>query len=425
MLLNVFYCFLFYLLNCSNRYFYSFTIKILRHIGRHITAFLLFFAIFCTSLTAQDSTKRTPPPTSQPASQPASLPASAPGASVNNPNLTVPPIITPFEQEAPKKPRRRRLTAADSMRLAAQRDSLARLQMPQSTIPNGTSSTLTTTALPRPDSALAVVPNIAATIPEVPVLDSSANPFDILRGSNVQMDSAAIAAKKMAENPLSATPSLLNKQTYSKNFLFWIFLITLILMAFVVSNARTAVQNAYQALLSDNALRQIHRDQVGWGNVGQMALYGLFWLNMGIFVFLMYYRFVGNSPFGQFSTFMLCVGGVSLVFTIKHAILFIVASVFPIAKEIKLYNYIILTGGIFLSLILLPINIFIAYSPDSLKEIFIYGAFGIIALVYFVRTLRSLSVASPFLMTDQFHFLLYLCAVEIAPIMILVKFLYL
>ena len=80
--------------------------------------------------------------------------------------------------------------------------------------------------------------------------------------------------------------------------------------------------------------------------------------------------------------------------------------------------------SIFLSLVLLPLNIFIAYSPDSLKEVFMYSAFGMIALVYLVRSLRSLSVASPFLMTDQFHFLLYLCAVEIAPIMILVKLLY-
>ena len=101
------------------------------------------------------------------------------------------------------------------------------------------------------------------------------------------------------------------------------------------------------------------------------------------------------------------------------------ASVFPIAKEIKLYNYIIMIGGIFLSMVLLPLNIFIAYSPDSLKELFIFAAFGIIGLVYLMRSLRSLSVASPFLMTDQFHFLLYLCAVEIAPITILIKLLYL
>ena len=314
------------------------------------------------------------------------------------------------------------------MRLAVQRDSIARLaqvlQNPQLTQPinsNGTPVNAATTP---------VAPIVAATtlpliVPEVPALDSSSNPFDILRGTKVSTDSATLAANQQPENSLSTAPSLLNKQTYSKNFLFWIFLLTLILMAFVVSNARSAVQNAYQALLSDNALRQIHRDQVGWGNFGQLALYGLFWLNMGIFSFLMYYRYVGQSPFGQFATFLLCVGGVSLAFLIKHAILFIIASVFPIAKEIKLYNYIIITGGIFLSLVLLPLNIFIAYSPDSLKEIFIYGAFGIIALVYLVRSLRSLSVASPFLMTDQFHFLLYLCAVEIAPLMILVKFIYL
>jgi Domain of unknown function (DUF4271) len=399
----------------------------LRNIGRHITAFLLFFAVFCSTIVAQDSSRRVVP---QPAVSP-----TLPGASVNNPNLTVPPIITAFEQPVvvPKKPRRRRLNAADSLRLALQRDSIARLtQIPQAgqiTPQNPNGSTFNTgqqpTGLP-PTAATAVIePIVAVSVPEVPALDSSANPFDILRGSNVSTDSATIAANRLMENPLAAAPSLLNKQTYSKNFLFWIFLITLILTAFVVSNARSAVQNAYQALLSDNALRQIHRDQIGWGNFGQLALYGLFWLNMGIFSFLMYYRYAGQSPYGQFATFLLCVGGVSLAFLIKHAILFIIASVFPIAKEIKLYNYIIITGGIFLSLALLPLNIFIAYAPDSLKEIFTYSAFGVIALVYLVRSLRSLSVASPFLMTDQFHFLLYLCAVEIAPLMILLKFIYL
>jgi Domain of unknown function (DUF4271) len=397
----------------------------LNNIGRHTAAFLIFCAFFCTTIAAQDSTRRATPPSQ--------TSASSPGAAVNNPNLTVPPIITPLEQQV-RKPRRRRLTAADSMRLAAQRDSIARLtqttqnqQVTPSTNPDGSVFNIGTTP-PNPAATTPAVTTMA--VPEVPFLDSSANPFDILRGTFVPTDSTTNAAtnaatKQLSENVvLPSAPSLLNKQTYSKNFLFWIFLITLILMAFVVSNARTAVQNAYQALLSDNALRQIHRDQVGWGNFGQLALYGLFWLNMGIFAFLMFYRFVGQSPYGQFATFLLCVGGVSLVFSIKHAILYLIAGIFPISKEVKLYNYIIIMGGIFLSLVLLPLNIFIAYSPDSLKEIFMYSAFGMIALVYLVRSLRSLSVASPFLMTDQFHFLLYLCAVEIAPIMILIKFLY-
>jgi hypothetical protein len=237
--------------------FLQYTIKLLRHIGRHITASLLFLALFCTTIAAQDSTRRATP-------TPAAAPATSPGASVNNPSLTVPPIITPLEQPEPRKPRRRRLTAADSVRIAAQRDSIARLaQMAQT-------ATLTPQTTPNatPATVGAVTPNIATPItaalsaPEVPVLDSSSNPFDILRGTKASADSASLAAKQNADNLLATAPSLLNKQTYSKNFLFWIFLMTLILMAFVVSNARVAVQNAYQALLSGNALRQIHRDQV-------------------------------------------------------------------------------------------------------------------------------------------------------------------
>jgi hypothetical protein len=218
-----------------------------------------------------------------------------------------------------------------------------------------------------------------------------------------------------------AAPSLLNRETYSKNFLFWVFLITLSLMALVVANARSAIWDAYQALLSNNALRQIYRLQSGWGNVAQLALYGLFLINTGIFVFLMYYRFMGKPPMNQFWTFTFCLLGVCGAFFVKHTILYIVSSVFPITKEVKLYNFIIITAGILLGLILLPLNIFIAYSPEALGNFLTYTAFGAIGIVYLVRSVRSLSVASPFLATDQLHFLVYLCAVEIAPLLVVTK----
>lgn len=194
-------------------------------------------------------------------------------------------------------------------------------------------------------------------------------------------------------------------------------------MAMVVANGRSSVRDAYQALLSNNALRQVYRLQAGWGNIAQLALYGLFLLNLSIFAFLMIYRFVGKPPMNQFWTFLFCVLGVGAAFLIKHTILHIISAVFPIAKEVKLYNFIIITSGILLGLILLPLNIFIAYSPEILGNILTYTAFIAIGLVYLVRSLRSLSVASPFLATDQFHFFIYLCTVEFAPLLVLAKLL--
>lgn len=378
----------------------------------HKVFFLILFISYTSFLKAQVPTPQQVPETTKPAAtSPSIQPVKPTTTTIGTPtNTTTEPILEPTQVQQPRR-RRRRSVAVDSVRLAVIRDSLARTT--QSTTNTNSAFNITST------SAVDSAAKVKAT-PDGQVLTSSNNPFEILRGATPTTDSNTTKAKTMLEQ---AAPSLLNRETYSKNFLFWVFLFTLSLMALVVANARSSIRDAYQALLSNNALRQIYRLQAGWGNVAQMALYGLFLFNAGIFAFLMYYRFVGKPPMNQFWTFTFCLLGVSLAFLVKHTILYIVSSVFPIAKEVKLYNFIIITAGILLGLILLPLNIFIAYSPEVLGNLLTYTAFGAIGIVYLVRSLRSLSVASPFLATDQFHFLVYLCAVEIAPLLILTKIL--
>ena len=358
---------------------------------------------FCAVAQAQDSLKRNTEQTKTSA-QPNSS-----GNGVNNPNLTVPPIVRPIEDYAPR-PRRKRLTPADSARLAAKNDSLlkaaatAAVPTANTNQPIVRTDTVAQTATP-------------ANASEVPILQTSENPFEILRGTTAKPDSTAQAQT----NAESLPSNLLDKKVYSKNFLFWVFVITLILMALVVANARAMINNAYTAIISDNALRLINKESFGWSNIIYLALYILLWINLGIFCFLLLSYYGIKLPYNQSISLLLCVTGTMVVFLIKHAILYIIAHVFPIQKEIKTYNFIILTAGILLGLILMPLNIFIAYTSVGLSEVFIYLTFGVIGLVYLVRSLRSLTLASPYLMENKFHFLLFLSTVEIAPLMILTK----
>jgi hypothetical protein len=46
---------------------------------------------------------------------------------------------------------------------------------------------------------------------------------------------------------------------------------------------------------------------------------------------------------------------------------------------------------------------------------------GLLLIFYSYRTLRAFSIGSKFLGSTPFHFLLYLCAVEIMPLVILAK----
>jgi Domain of unknown function (DUF4271) len=359
-------------------------------------AFVVFIFCCCDKVFAQDSLQKTVTPTV-----------------IDNSNtvISAPPV-------APKPRRRKKLTSADSMRLAVQRDSILRLQQQTATgAPNN--NPFNTATIPAPINAQPTP--IGDSTAKAPIaLNQSDNPFDILRGGESPTQNQANTTPNTDE--INPPTILLDKKTYSKNFLFWIFMIVLAFMALVVANLRSSINNAFEALYSDTALRQIYKEPViGWGGISYILLYSLFWINAGIFAYLLMGYYGIKSPYNQFWTFMLCIGGVGLIFLIKHIILYIIALVFPIEKEIRTYNFIILTAGILLGLLLMPLNLFIAYAPSSISELAIFAGIGAVLFFYLVRSLRGLSVALPHIFTNRFHFLLYLCAVEIAPLMILIK----
>jgi hypothetical protein len=267
---------------------------------------------------------------------------------------------------------------------------------------------------PRPTPPPIVVPKVDTT----PRLSQSNNPFDLVRG----VAATDSLMRKNATTAPSPTEALMTKRTYSKNFSFWIVFGMLVLLVIGLQLSRGVVTNVTQSLLNDSHLRLVYRDQLGWGNLSYIVMYALFWINLAIFVFLGQLNWGIKTTYSQYATFAFCLFGITFIYTIKHFVLYVIASVFPIAKEVKLYNFIIIIAGIIIGLILAPINIFLAFSNAPLSNWLIYIGIGAIGLVYAVRLLRSLFVSGGLLMTNQFHFLLYICTVEIAPVFILIKF---
>jgi hypothetical protein len=117
----------------------------------------------------------------------------------------------------------------------------------------------------------------------------------------------------------------------------------------------------------------------------------------------------------------MCIGGISLIFILKHILLKIVGAIFPIEKELGTYSFTIIVFQIILGIALLPFMIFIAYGTEELIPYAIYGAFIMIGIFYIYRSLRGLFIGNRFLAYHKFHFLLYICTVEIAPLVVLLK----
>jgi hypothetical protein len=280
------------------------------------------------------------------------------------------------------------------------------------------------TAKPIVDVAPIVVPKDTGIQPTLvvnqPALTDTGlnkvNPFDRKKGEN-----PADSIEK--QKGLAAGSKLVDKNVLSKNFLFFVFLVVYLLLGFVISRSRSLLSNIYQSLASENNLRNAYKEQSGWGSFAYLPLYIFFWINGGIFVNLLVNHYGVKLYFvSQFANLLLCIVGVALVFIVKHAVLWAIATIFPVTKAIKQYNFIIILSCISIGLILAPLNIFIAYARPDIGQLLIYVAFAAIILVYLVRSLRSLAVGSPYF-ANIFHFILYLCTVEVAPVLVLVKLL--
>ncbi|MCB0639495.1 MAG: DUF4271 domain-containing protein, partial [Lewinella sp.] len=110
-----------------------------------------------------------------------------------------------------------------------------------------------------------------------------------------------------------------------------------------------------------------------------------------------------------------------VLFTGKHLLLAILGAIFPFRAEVKRYSFTIMVFSYLLGVVLAPACFLISYAPDNWARPLIYVVLGLIVIVYFLRSARGLFIANRFVFSHQFHFLLYICAVEIVPALTLYK----
>lgn len=243
--------------------------------------------------------------------------------------------------------------------------------------------------------------------------NGTGNPFDLVAPSSA-------SAKKKSVKPKRARPQISEEGAY-RRFLFVMIMGILLILTLLMTALRGFFRKAYGAFLTDNMMNQVYRDRESVGALPFLLLYAFFFINGGLFIYFLSKYFNFNIPGGHFLQWFYCTAGLVGLFLLKHLLLNIIGFIFPTEKEVQLYSFLIVVFGIVLGLFLTPINILLAYGPESFSPILIFGTLGLLVLTYLFRYVRSLFIAERFLLFHRFHFLLYICTVEIAPVMILVK----
>ena len=238
-----------------------------------------------------------------------------------------------------------------------------------------------------------------------------ANPFDLTT------DGPAAPVTAPAPAPPEALPDL---PSDPRGFLFGLFVGLSLLGTLLVVLLRTDLRKAYRAFLNENLLSQYYREQAGVASGGLQLLYAFSLLSVGTYVFLLLAD--GRPPAaGAWGTWALTLGAVAGLVLLKQLAVFLTGRIFARPKPAGRYGFLLLVFGIVLGFALLPFSALLAFGPAGWTDgLVIASLLGVAGLLIF-RYLRGLFLAAPLLRGARFHFFLYLCSIEIAPVLLLWK----
>ncbi len=212
------------------------------------------------------------------------------------------------------------------------------------------------------------------------------------------------------ENTLSAVPI----------FPFWA--IYLVLFSFTVITLLKIFHSRFFALIINSvlSLKETLLVYVKKNSITQitfLVLHLLFALNLGLFLFLTGTYFNLLPPFPDFLSFVILSAGIYLIYQIKFFILNFLGFLFDQVKTSTEYIHSISVYNNFLGVLLIPLTAGIAIFDENFIVYFIYTGFFLIFLLYFFIIIRGAKIilSKGF---SIFYMFLYLCALEILPLLI-------
>jgi len=155
-------------------------------------------------------------------------------------------------------------------------------------------------------------------------------------------------------------------------------------------------------------------------NLFQFLLFIIQLLALSLLFYYANYLWQFSSRFNDLNGYLLLVGGVGLYFCLRYFIGLFLAEIFNIKNKYNRIAYDKVSYFNNLILWIMPLLVLSAYA-NIYKELFFKITFLIFAIFLILRYSLVLGNNKKLITNNIFYFILYLCALEIAPLAIILK----
>jgi hypothetical protein len=210
-------------------------------------------------------------------------------------------------------------------------------------------------------------------------------------------------------------------QPESKDSFFYLIIGILFYFALVRIFFEKYFNNLMTLFFRVSLRQQQIREQVLQTPLPSLLLNILFIITGGLYAcFLLHYSTLG-ADINFWLLYLNCMMLLAAIYLVKFLVLKFGGWVFSIARATDTYIFIVFLVNKMLGIFLLPFLIVITFSGDAGRQVFITMSLAMVFVLWMYRVLAAYRPVRNEIKLTPFHFFLYLCAFEIAPLLLIYK----
>ncbi len=208
----------------------------------------------------------------------------------------------------------------------------------------------------------------------------------------------------------------------NRDAIFYILVVLVALLAVIRLAFPKYLKNLFLLILQTSVRQKQTREQLLQNNLASVMLNILFFVSGGIYIalFIQYKAWVA-LPFYQLILYSSSI--LFIIYIGKYLFLLFSGWVFNASEATSSYTFIVFLVNKVLGIVIIPFLLVLTYSPAPFVQIAITISTGAAFVLFLYRYLISFGIIRLNLKVSALHFFLYLCAVEVLPLLLIYKLL--
>lgn len=208
-----------------------------------------------------------------------------------------------------------------------------------------------------------------------------------------------------------------------KEDFFYAIAALLLFFAFIKNTFSRYQDDLLKVFLRTTLKQRQTREQLMNAPLPSLLYNILYALSAGLFITLLFYHFGLGTHYDFWMLFAYCIAGLLIIYGAKFITLKICGWMLRVSEATDTYIFIVFTTNKIIGILLLPFIIGLAFISGQFYEALLFLSLFALATLFVYRFYLSYVSIRKGIRIHFFHFVLYLLAFEIAPLLLINKLL--